>query len=173
LAAAQTAFNNITTLGQSGPVANGSPFFVTQRDQDFDAIGTALQSGDLAAAQQAFSSLKSSFQQVAVPPSTVSAPVAGSPSSAGPEIILNLSNSGSTSPQEITLNISNASNGGGEQISLSVGNQQGSNPQEITFNLAPNSNEQIILNLLSASSSESSSTTGSSSSTSGGLSVSA
>jgi len=178
LAAAQTAFNNVTTLGQSGPVANGTPFFKPQRDQDFDAIGTALQSGDLAGAQQAFSTLKSTFESGAVqdPPSAtsgpVSAPSTGATSSTGPEIILNLSNgSGSTSPQEITVNISDPTDGGGEQVSLSIGNQQGSSPQELTFNLAPNSNEQIVLNLLGASSSASGST--SSTSTSGGLSVSA
>jgi len=97
------------------------------------------------------------------PPSTV-----GGPSST-PEIVLNLSNSGSTSPEQITLNIAN-SGSGGEQVSLSVGNQ-GSAAQQVTFNLGSNSNEQIVINLLDASSIASSvaSTTGST----GGLSVSA
>ncbi len=172
LAKAQTAFNNITTLGQNGPVPNGTPFFVSQRDQDFNAIGAALQSGDLAGAQQAFGALRSTFQRGAGqdPPSTPLPSSTTLPSSAGPEIVLNLSNnSGSANPEQITINISPAS-GGAEQVSLSVGNQ-GSNAQQVTFNLAPNSNEQIVLNLLGESSSASGST--SSASTSGGLSVSA
>src|SRR5580704_802620 len=49
---AQTAYNALTTLGQSGPFANSEPFHNTQREQDFTAIGQALQSGDLAGAQQ-------------------------------------------------------------------------------------------------------------------------
>ena len=172
LAKAQTAFNNITTLGQNGPVPTGSPFFVSQRDQFFDAVGTALKSGDLAAAQQAFASLKSTFQRGAGqdPPSTPLPSSTTAPSTTGPEIILNLSNnSGSANPEQITINISPAS-GGAEQVSLSVGNQ-GSNAQQVTFNLAPNSNEQIVLNLLGESSSASAST--SNTSASGGLSVSA
>jgi hypothetical protein len=168
LSTAQTAYNNIVTLGQGGPFANGDPYLVNQREQDFSAIGTALQSGDLAGAQQAFSSLKSTFQRgVQDPPSPITSPA----SSSGPEIILNLSNgSGSTSPEQVTVNISNSTNGGGEQVSLSVGNQ-GSTAQQVTFNLSPNSNEQIVLNLLGESSSTGSSST--SPSSGGALSVSA
>jgi hypothetical protein len=173
LANAQVAYNNITALGQAGPFANGNSFRVPQREQDFEAIGQALQAGDLAGAQQAFAALKAtgkgggetppSTAGGLTPPSTV-----GGPSST-PEIVLNLSNSGSTSPEQITLNIAN-SGSGGEQVSLSVGNQ-GSAAQQVTFNLGSNSNEQIVINLLDASSIASSvaSTTGST----GGLSVSA
>jgi len=195
LADAQTAYNNIVQLGQSGPFASGDPFSRPQREQDFTAIGQALQSGDLAGAQAAFSTLQSTFKREA----TQNSPSAGSTSNSGPEIILNLSNnssagtsaassspasssgpeivlnlgnsSGSTSPEQITINL-NPTSGGGEQVSLSIGSQ-GSNAQEITFNLAPNSNEQIVLNLLGESSSSSSSNSSSSSSGSGGLSVSA
>src|SRR5271163_4633633 len=168
LADAQTAYNNIVQLGQSGPFASGDPFLRPQREQDFTAIGQALQSGDLAGAQAAFSTLQSTFKREA----TQNSPSAGSTSSSGPEIILNLgNNSGSTSPEQITINL-NPTSGGGEQVSLSIGSQ-GSNAQEITFNLAPNSNEQIVLNLLGESSSSSSSNSSSSSSGSGGLSVSA
>jgi len=126
LANAQVAYNNITALGQAGPFANGNSFRVPQREQDFEAIGQALQAGDLAGAQQAFAALKAtgkgggetppSTAGGLTPPSTV-----GGPSST-PEIVLNLSNSGSTSPEQITLNIAN-SGSGGEQVSLSVGNQ--------------------------------------------------
>jgi hypothetical protein len=193
LADAQTAYNNIVTLGQSGPVANGNPFFLSQREQDFSAIGQALQSGDLAGAQQAFSALKSTFQRGAAvqnPSGTTPASSAGpeiilnlssgstsptsssTPTSGGPEIVLNLSNSnGSTSPEQITIDINNAANGGGEQVSLSIGNQGSNSQQQITFNLSPNSNEQIVLNLLGEPASTSSAA--GSSSASGGLSVSA
>jgi hypothetical protein len=167
LAGAQTAYNKIVSLGQHGPFAGGNPFKINQREQDFAAIGQALQSGDLAGAKQAFSALRITFENPR--------PVSTSPSTSGPEIVLNLSNnSGSTSPEQVTINISNPVNGGGEQVSLSVGNQ-GSNAQQVTFNLSPNSNEQIVLNVLEGSSSTSGSSSGSASgsSASRGLSVSA
>jgi hypothetical protein len=177
LAGAQTAFNNITALGQTGPFAGGNPFALNNREQDFTAIGTALQSGDLGAAQQAFSNLKATFQRVLVqdPPITPPGPTATpetptSPSTAGPEIVLNLTNTGSTTnPEQITINI-NQTSGGRDQVALSFG-PQGSTPQELTFNLAPNSNEQIVLNLLSASSAGTGSTSNASPST--GLSITA
>lgn len=166
LANAQVAYNNITALGQGGPFANGNSFRVPQREQDFNAIGEALQSGDLAGAQQAFASLKATEGNQAPQPTSSSGPAAGS----GPEIVLNLSNSGSsTSPEQITINIGNSSSGGGEQVSLSVGNQ-GSTAQQVTFNLGANSNEQIVLNLLDGSASTGSTASGSAGS---GISVSA
>jgi hypothetical protein len=169
LSSAQTAYNNIVTLGQSGPFTSGNPFQLNQREQDFTAIGQALQSGDLAGAQQAFSALKSTFQKSVSPQEPITSPP--SSTSAGPEIILNLSGgSGSASPEQITINISNPASGGGEQVSLSIGSQ-GSNAQQVTFNLSPNSNEQIVLNLLGESSSGSGSSSGLSSTP--GLSVSA
>ncbi|MGA9305397.1 MAG: hypothetical protein WBW31_08340 [Candidatus Sulfotelmatobacter sp.] len=194
LADAQTAYNNIIQLGQSGPFASGDPFSRPQREQDFTAIGQALQSGDLAGAQAAFSTLQSTFEKAG----TQNSPSASSTSNSGPEIILNLSSNssgsssassapasssgpeiilnlgnsnGTASPEQITINL-NPTSGGGEQVSLSVGSQ-GSNAQEITFNLPPNSNEQIVLNLLGESSTSSSSNSSGSSSVSGGLSVSA
>ncbi len=171
LAGAQTAYNNITTLGQSGPFAGGNPFRVNQREQDFTAVGQALQSGDLAGAQEAFDTLRSTFPGAS---GVVDPPTASPASSTGPEIVLNLSNgsgSSSSSPEQITVNISNAANGGGEQISLSVGSP-GGNTQQISFNLGANSNEQIVVNLMGESSSSGSSIS-SSTSSSGGLSVSA
>jgi hypothetical protein len=169
LTAAQAQFNNITALGESGPFAGGNAFKITGRQDDFNALGQALQSGDLAGAQQAFGALASTFKNGGAqndPPTTSPA----SSSSVGPEIVLNLSNTGSSSnPEQITINIANAASGGGEQVSLSVGNQ-GSSPQQVTFNLAANSNEQIVLNLLSASSAGSAAST---STAGGGLSVSA
>jgi hypothetical protein len=169
LAGAQAAYNKIETLGQNGPFG-GNPFKITQREQDFNTIGQALQSGDVAGAKQAFDALRDTFTNP--PPASVdgSGGVSGLNSSAGPEIILNLSNSnGGSSPEQVTINLSNPANSAGEQGSFSVGNQ-GSSAQEITFNLNPNSNEQIVVNLLDGSSSTSSS---SGASANGGLSVSA
>jgi hypothetical protein len=172
LAGAQTAYNNIIQLGQSGPFASGDPFSRSQREQDFAAIGQALQSGDLAGAQAAFSTLQGTFQRGR---GAQNPHGAGSTSSGTPEIILNLSNAaGNTSPEQITIDINNSANGGGEQVSLSFGNP-GSNEQQITFNLSPNSNEQIVLNLLGESSptGSSSSSPSTSFSSNGGLNVSA
>lgn len=175
LSGAQTAFNNITALGQTGPFAGGNPFALNNREQDFTAIGTALQSGDLGAAQQAFANLKATFQQGSVQNSPISTPtVPAAPTSptsdTGPEIVLNLTNTASTAnPEQITINI-NQTSGGGDQVALSFG-PQGSTPQELTFNLAPNSNEQIVLNLLGASSSSNGSTSNAATNT--GLSVTA
>ena len=174
LGAAQSAFRAISTLGQSRPFGGGHPFVSQQREQDFQAVGKALQAGDLAGAQAAFATLKSTFQngRVSSGPVAEAGPAAsGTPTAAvGPEIVINLSSgSGSTaSPEQVTINIGQSSSGGGEQISLSVGSQ-GSNPQQVTFNLNPNSNEQIVVNLLDGSSSSSSS----GSSTGNNLSVSA
>ncbi|MFZ0773003.1 MAG: hypothetical protein WCA49_01785 [Candidatus Sulfotelmatobacter sp.] len=167
LASAQVAYNNITALAQGGPFANGNAFRGSQREQDFNAIGQALQSGDLAGAQQAFAALKATGHNQA--PQPVSNDPTGTTASSGPEIVINLSNSGSsTSPEQITIDIGNSSTGG-EQVSLSVGNQ-GSAPQQVTLNLGANSNDEIVLNLLNGSSSTGSTA---SSSGSGGLSVSA
>jgi hypothetical protein len=202
LASAQTAFNNIVSLGQNGPFKGGDPYYLSQREQDFTAIGNALQSGDLAGAQQAFAALQSTFKNAPLGPSTqplgqnndpavilnlssgngltpvtpqsTNDPAAGS----GPEIILNLGNGGNSStPEQITITIGNPDRSGDEQVSISAG-AQGSNPQQISFNLNTNSNEQIILNLLGATSStstaaSSASTSSSTTPASGGLSVSA
>jgi hypothetical protein len=176
LSGAQTAFNNITALSQTGPFGSGVPFALNNREQDFNAIGTALQSGNLGAAQQAFDSLKATFQRPGQgPPISPTGPTAtpiapSAPTSTnGPEIVLNLSGGSNSNPEQITINI-NQTSGGGEQVGLSYG-PQGSTPQELTLNLAPNSNEQIVLNLLSASSSSTGSTSNASAST--GLSVTA
>jgi hypothetical protein len=166
-------------LGKNGPFAGGNSFKLTQREQDFNAIGQALQAGDLAAAKQAFGALKATFQGEGHQPLPPVPSPASSPSPAsGPEIILNLSSlsGGSTSPEQITINISNPASGG-EQVSIGIGTQ-GSTAEQVTFNLPSNSNEQIVLNLLGASStttgsSTSTGTTTSGTSASGGLSVSA
>jgi hypothetical protein len=171
LADAQAAYNTITTLGKGGPFANGDAFRLSQREQAFAAVGQALQSGDLAGAQKAFARLTSGQGQKAFNPPQ------GTPiSTSGPEIIVNLSSASGAgaSPEQITINISQPSQNGSEQVSLSVGNQQGSNAPEITFNLNPNSQEQIVINLLQASSSSAALATAPAGTTaSGGINVSA
>ncbi len=61
LAGAQSAFNALTALGQTGPNQNGQVFSRADREQDFQAIGKALQSDDLAGAQSAFANLSGTF----------------------------------------------------------------------------------------------------------------
>jgi hypothetical protein len=173
LSAAQTAYNNITSLGQTGPFASGNAFRGPQREQDFDAIGQALQNGDLAGAQSAFAALKATARGTTTPPNSggTAQGVSNPTSDAGPEIVLNLGNpagGGGSTPEQITINLTPTS-GGAEQVSLSVGPEGSSNAQQFQINLGSNSNEQIVLNLLGAGSSGSSSGSG----VSNGLSVSA
>ena len=63
LSGAETEYQDIVNLGQSGPFANGNAFLNSRREQDFSDIGQALQSGNLAGAQQAFGALKSTFEK--------------------------------------------------------------------------------------------------------------
>lgn len=63
IANAQQDFNTLLTLGQGGPSAKGDVFESKVREQDFNAIGQALKSGDLAGAKQAFAQLESTFHQ--------------------------------------------------------------------------------------------------------------
>ena len=71
IANAQQDFNTLLTLGQSGPSAKGDVFESKVREQDFNAIGQALKSGDLAGAKQAFAQLENTFhqRQYPMPPS--------------------------------------------------------------------------------------------------------
>ncbi|MGO8796696.1 MAG: hypothetical protein ACLQLC_17875 [Candidatus Sulfotelmatobacter sp.] len=182
---AATEYQDIVQLGQSGPFASGNAFSRTDRESDFTAIGTALQSGDLAGAQQAFSSLKATFEK-AVPvqnpapqgPAPIVSPILSSTgqssstgSNSGPEIVLNIGASSSSTPEQITINISNPASGG-EQVSIGIGSEGSTSQQVTTLNLPANSNEQIVLNLLGASGA-SSSTANASASTASSLSVTA
>jgi hypothetical protein len=149
LEAAQTAYNNIVSLGQSGPFASGDPFKLTGREQDFTAVGQALQSGDLAGAQQAFQSLVNTFRNVPGGGAT-STPEAPAASGTGPEVVINLSNgAGNGTPEQITININESANG--EQASSATTSQLSPTAQQITLNLNPANSEQIVLNLLGAS----------------------
>jgi hypothetical protein len=57
LNAAQQDYQAMAALGEGGPFANSEPFAKSSRAQAFDAIGEALQAGDLARAQTAFATL--------------------------------------------------------------------------------------------------------------------
>ena len=135
---AQTEFNDIQTLGQNGPFANGEAFCRADRQQDFNAIGQALQSGDLSSAQQAYAQLKATFH-------------------AGPELVLNLANA--PAGEQITIGLDGGPSGT-KQVAISASNPQSQNPEQITLNLNPSTNEQIVLNLFNNGSSSQSQSSG-------------
>ena len=151
LSAAQQDFGSIQTLAQSGPLG-GDAFKVSARQQDFTALGQALQSGDVAGAQQAFAQLQSTFQPQhgaqQDPPSTAGGPASPAGSSSAPtgsEIVINL---GTLTPgEQVNISLTSGSNGT-EQVSIGVANQQNSTPEQINLNLNPNSNQEVVLNLL-------------------------
>jgi Skp family chaperone for outer membrane proteins len=59
--AAKQAFSDLAAIGKNGPYTNAEPFSNSRRAQAFEAIGQALQSGDLAGARAAFATLQSTF----------------------------------------------------------------------------------------------------------------
>jgi hypothetical protein len=73
LASAQQDYNNLVTLGKNG-LNRDNPFLRSDRGQDFDAIGGAIENGDLKGAQQALAQLESSFKQ---PPAAASGATGG------------------------------------------------------------------------------------------------
>jgi hypothetical protein len=166
LAGAQKAFKSIQQLASVGPSPTGNAFAIGQRQQDYAAVGQALASGNLAGAQQAFAQLVSDFHHHIAPSSVGPAVVvniseAGSAASSGsdgsqststasptggPELTINIANSGG--PENVTIGINNTS--AGEQLSISVTGPSGSSPKNLTLNLGQSSNEQIVINLLNA-----------------------
>ena len=71
LAAAEQDYNNIVALGNKF-IHRDNPFFRSDRGLDFNAIGGALQNGDLAGARQALAALENTYR---LPPaSPASAP---------------------------------------------------------------------------------------------------
>ncbi len=72
---AQAEYQDIVSLGKEGPFASGKPFGMANREQDFTAIGQALQSGNLTGAQQAFASLKATFANPVQDPVSPSMPI--------------------------------------------------------------------------------------------------
>ena len=86
LTAAKQDYAAIQTLAQTGPSAsNGNAFAVSLRQQEFNAIGTALQSGDVAGAQQALTSLQNTFQHGGS--GGAPTPTANAPSSGGVSVV--------------------------------------------------------------------------------------
>jgi len=61
LDAAKQVFSDLAAIEKNGPYGNAEPFSNSDRAQAFEAIGQALQSGDLAGAQAAFAALRSTF----------------------------------------------------------------------------------------------------------------
>lgn len=57
LTGAQQAFQALAVLGEGGPFANLEPFGNTNRANAFNAVGEALQAGNLSQAQAAFVTL--------------------------------------------------------------------------------------------------------------------
>jgi|SRR5579863_1821682 len=84
LAAAQKDYNNLVALGQQD-LGRNNPFLRSDRGLDFNAIGGALQSGDLNGARQAFAALETTYATQDPPKGT---------SSISPDTVVNLSNSG-------------------------------------------------------------------------------
>jgi hypothetical protein len=156
---AQTEYNTIESLGQSGPFANGDAFSLSNRQQDFNALGQALESGNLTAAQQAFTQLQDTFRQPSSSSESNSDSGSSSGSGNGAEIVLNLANA--PTGEQITINLTSGSNGT-EQVAISATNPDNANPEQITLNLNPNSNQEIVLNLFGNSTSQNSSSTSSS-----------
>ncbi len=155
-------YNNLQTLAQSGPTRNGAVFGNGAREQDLNAIGTALQANDLAGAQQAFAALESTFQRHQTSPPIVQSGTTGSSgtnpgSGSGTEIILNLANA--PEGEQITIGLTGESNGN-EQVSISAINPQNQTSEQIAFNVNPNTNQQIVLNLFGSSSSNSTQSSG-------------
>src|SRR5208282_1070814 len=132
LSAAQQDFNTLTALGQSGPNKNGQTFQQAGRAQDFQAIGQALENGDLAGAQSAFATLEGSFgQQNQQAQSAISA---YSSNSAVPEIVINLGSPSGTSAS------SGSSGSSAPEVVVNVGlggssSSGGSGSPEVVINL--------------------------------------
>jgi hypothetical protein len=173
LDAAQQDFNTLTALGQSGPNKNGQTFQQADRAQSFQAIGQALQSGDLAGAQSAFAGLQGTFgkqsQQAQTAISAYNSGVteivinlgaasstSASTGSTTPEIVINLGeggNSSSSSPEEVTINLGSGSSAPQVSINETQG-QNGSAAGQIAIDLNQQSNNsyELILNLLNSGS---------------------
>jgi hypothetical protein len=70
LKAAQQSYQQLVSLGQSGPFSNAQPFDQTTRANDFEAICQALSAGDLVGAQTALATLQQTFGQASGPSTT-------------------------------------------------------------------------------------------------------
>jgi hypothetical protein len=182
-----------STSTSSTASSTSGPFSNSQLNKDFNAIGQALQSGDLAGAQSAFATFQQDLQNVRGGSRLQSgggqvqasggrhhhhyhhhgSGQSSSASSPTPGIILNLGNSSNSGSGE-QISLSFANNGSnGEQLTIGVSNGSGS-PEQITVNFGSGSNPDIILNLgNNGSAAASTATTTPVAATSGQLNVSA
>lgn len=85
VAAAQQDYNNLVALGNN-VLHKDNPFLRADRGLDFNAIGGALQNGDLAGAQQAFAALQSTFGQK-LTPDAATVPASGTVAGSGVDVI--------------------------------------------------------------------------------------
>jgi hypothetical protein len=83
LKAATQAYNDIVALGQKD-LGRNNPYLLNNRGLDFNAIGGALQSGDIQGARNAFRALEKTFEKK--PDATAS--------TVPPDAVVNLSSSG-------------------------------------------------------------------------------
>jgi hypothetical protein len=155
VAARQQDFNAIGQALQSGDLA-GAQTALTQLQSTFQpggSTGPVLDPGPAViinisapAAASTTSTTGATSPATTAPATTTPATNTTAPAStAGPEIVLNLGSGTGNGPEEITISLNNSSSG--EQLTIGVGTQQNPNAQQLTFNLAQNTNEQIILNL--------------------------
>jgi len=109
LSAAEQAYNNLVALGNR-VLHKDNPFLRPDRALDFNAIGGALQNGDLAGARQAFAALQETFEHW-LPPAAGTTPAAALPATvvrlntAAPESSSNLGNASSTAPARGLVNV--------------------------------------------------------------------
>ena len=182
LAGAQAAFEALSNLGQnassstssstSSSASNSGPFRNSKLAQDFNNLGQALQSGDLAGAQKAFATLQQdirasrhhfggrSSQNLNSAPSTNSVPEIiinlGNTGSSGEQIIINLgAANGSSSPAASTTatpspassDVASSQTSGSNPGSSSNASESGSSSGTTTAATQTSTPEQIILNL--------------------------
>jgi hypothetical protein len=83
LATAQQDYNNIVALGNN-VLHRDNPFYRADRGLDFNAIGGALQNGNLTGARQAFAALESTYR---VPPASTGSARTAAGSEGGVNII--------------------------------------------------------------------------------------
>jgi hypothetical protein len=173
--ARQQDFNAIGQALQSGDLA-GAQTALTQLQSTFQsggATGPVLDPGPAVIINISASAASTTGTAGATAPTTT-APATTTPvtnttdpatTASGPEIILNLGNGNGTGngPEEITISLNNTS--AGEQLTIGVGTEQNPNAQQLTFNLAQNTNEQIILNFGAVTAGSSTSGTSSAAST--------
>jgi hypothetical protein len=163
----QQDFNAIGQALQSGDLAGAQQAFAQlastfqprqqqQSNQTQPAVVVNL-SGLLSPSSSA--ATPSTLSSTSSSPTVLPAAASSTASASGSEIVLNLGNL--TPGEQISIGLSNGANGS-EQVTIGVA-QPNQAPEQITLNLNPNSNQEIILNLLNGAASNSSTSTNQSS----------